>query len=183
MHINTNPSEVCSVKLWELGRFPCSFRCRSVWIRKLVAVRVVALDTSGPIATNCGDVLVLRPRRKERPEGPPPYVVCCATTASSRACRGWGFPRLVCLTAEPSSLGTPPTLDVMVCMWRSNRWLNKGRTEKQRKEKRWRVSATEQATSTCTPTTSWNLLEEELPVVITPCLPTRFQVSTGCLCA
>ena len=124
MHINTNPSEVCSEKLWELGRFPCSFRCRSVWILKLVAVLVVALDTSSPIATNCGDVLVLRPRRKERPLGPPPHVVCCATTASSRACRGWGFPRLVCLTAEPSSLGTPPTLDVTVCMWRSNRWLN-----------------------------------------------------------
>ena len=53
------------------------------------------------------------------------------------------------------------------------------RTEKQREEKRLRVS-TEQATSTCTLTTSWCLLEKELPrpVVITPCLPTRFQVST-----
>ena len=28
------------------------------------------MDTSGPIATNCGDVLVLRPGRKERPKGP-----------------------------------------------------------------------------------------------------------------
>ena len=46
MHINTNPSDVCSVKLQELGRFPCSFRCRSVWNRKLVAVRVVALATN-----------------------------------------------------------------------------------------------------------------------------------------
>ena len=82
-------------------------------------MRVVALDTSGPIATNCGNVLVLRPRRKEWPKGPPHHVVCCATTASSRACLGWGFEfsGLVCLTAEPFSLGTPPT----VCMWRSNR--------------------------------------------------------------
>ena len=182
MHINTNPSEVCSVKLWEFGRFPCSFRCRSVWIRKLVAVRVVALDTSGPIATNCGYVLVLRPGRKDRPDCPPPHAVCCATTASSRACLVWGFPRLVFLTAELSSLGTPPTLDLTVCMWRSNRWLNEGRTEKQRKEKRWHVSATEQATSTCTPATSWNLLEKELPVVITLRLPTRFQFPRLSVC-
>ena len=35
-------------------------------------------SVSGPTATNC--VLVLRPRRKERPtKGPPPHVVCCAT--------------------------------------------------------------------------------------------------------
>ena len=73
-----------------------------------------------------GCVIVLRPRRKERPKGPPPHAVWRATTASSRACHGWGFPRLVSFTAEPSSLGTPPTLDVTVCMWRStgNRWLN-----------------------------------------------------------
>ena len=121
MHINTNPCEVCSVKLRGLGRFPCSFRCRSVWIRKLVAVRVVALDTSGPMVPNCGDVLVLRPGRKERPKGPPPQVACYTTTASSRTCRGRGFPRLVCLTAQPFSLGTLPTLDVTVCMWRSNK--------------------------------------------------------------
>ena len=55
MHINRNPGEVCCVKLWELGRFPCSFRCRSVWNRKLLAVRVVALDTSRPTATNMWD--------------------------------------------------------------------------------------------------------------------------------
>ena len=79
-------------------------------------MRVVALDTSGLIATNCGDVLVLRPRRKERPKFPPPHVVCCALTASSRTCRSWGFPRLVCLTPEPSGLGTPPTLDVTPCV-------------------------------------------------------------------
>ena len=35
---------------------------------------MVALDTSGPMATNCGDVSVLRPRRKKRPKGPPPHV-------------------------------------------------------------------------------------------------------------
>ena len=58
-HMYTNPGEVCIVKLSELGRFPCSFRCRSVWIRKLVAVRVVVWDTSGPMTTNfnCGDVI------------------------------------------------------------------------------------------------------------------------------
>ena len=31
-------------------------------------MRVVALDTSGPMATNCGDVSVPRLRRKERPK-------------------------------------------------------------------------------------------------------------------
>ena len=36
-------------------RLHCPLHCRSVWIRKLVAVRMVALDTSGPMATNCGD--------------------------------------------------------------------------------------------------------------------------------
>ena len=55
MHINTNPSEVCSVKLWELGRFPCSFCFLTVWNHKLVAVRVVALDTSRPMATDMWD--------------------------------------------------------------------------------------------------------------------------------
>ena len=28
------------------------------------------MDTSGPMAANCADVLVLRPRRKERPKDP-----------------------------------------------------------------------------------------------------------------
>ena len=107
MHINANGSEVCSVKLWELGRLRCSFRCRSVWIRKPVVVRVVGLDTSRPMATNMWGVLVLRRGRKERPQGPPPHVACCTTTASSCTCRGWGFPRLDCLTAELSRLGTP----------------------------------------------------------------------------
>ena len=37
---------------------------------------------------------MLRPGRKERPEDPPPHVTCYTTTASSRTCRGWGFPRL-----------------------------------------------------------------------------------------
>ena len=49
----------------------------------------------------------LRPGRKERPKGPPTLVACYSTTTSFRTCRGWGFPRLDCLTAEPSSLGTP----------------------------------------------------------------------------
>ena len=47
-----------------LDGFPCSFRCRSVWIRKLVAVRVVAFDTSGPMATNCGDVVSAEAEKK-----------------------------------------------------------------------------------------------------------------------
>ena len=69
--INTNSSEVSVAWSCEsLDSFPCSFRCRSVWIRKLVAVRVVVLDTSGPMATNCGDVWVLRPGKKERPKSP-----------------------------------------------------------------------------------------------------------------
>ena len=89
-------------------------------------MQVVALDTSVPMATNCccGDVLGLRPGRKERNKGPPPRVVCCTATASSPTCRaGWGFARLDCLSAKPSSLGTPPTFGVTatVCMWRSNR--------------------------------------------------------------
>ena len=49
----------------------------------------------------------LRPGRKERPKGRPTHVACYTMTTSSRTCRGWCFPRLVCLTAEPSSLGTP----------------------------------------------------------------------------
>ena len=76
---------------------------------------------SDDMATNCGDVFLLRPRTKERPKGPPPHVVCYPTTASSRTCRGWSFPRLVCLTAEPFSLGTKPMPDVTLCMRRSNR--------------------------------------------------------------
>ena len=48
------------------------------------------------------------PGRKKRPKGPPSQVAFCTTT-SSRICRGWGFPRLDCLTAEPCSLGTPFT--------------------------------------------------------------------------
>ena len=78
---------------------------------------MVALDTSGPMATNCGDVLVLRPRRKKRPKGPSPHVTCYTTTLVAVG----GFQRLVCLTAEPSSLGTPHALDVTVCMWRNSR--------------------------------------------------------------
>ena len=50
----------------------------------------MALDTSGPMATNCGDVFVLRPGKKERPKGLLPHVACC-TTASFLTCRGWGF--------------------------------------------------------------------------------------------
>ena len=93
MHINTHSSEVCSSKLWELGRFSLSvFCCRSVWICKLVAVRAAVLDTSGPMATDCADVVSAE--AKERPEGHPPHVARCTTMASSRTCRGWGFPRL-----------------------------------------------------------------------------------------
>ena len=82
---------------------------------------MIAFDTSGPMATHCGDVLSLRPRRKKWPKGPPPHVACYTTTVSSRTCHGGGFPSLICLTAEPCSLGTPHKLDVTVCMWRSNR--------------------------------------------------------------
>ena len=39
------------------GGFPCLFHCHSVWIRKLVAVRVVVLDTSGPTAMSYEDVV------------------------------------------------------------------------------------------------------------------------------
>ena len=50
--------------------FPCSFRCRSVWIWKLMNVRLIVLDTSGPIATNCGDVLAVEARKEEAAWGP-----------------------------------------------------------------------------------------------------------------
>ena len=70
---------------------------------------VVVLDTSGPISMvkSCGDAVTAeagRIGRKERPEGPPPHVACCTTTASARTCRGWGFPGLDCLTAEQNHL-------------------------------------------------------------------------------
>ena len=84
--------------------------------------------TSGPMATTCGDVVSAEAGKEalERPKVPPPHVVCRTTTVISCTSDGWGFPRLDCLTAEPSSLGTPPALHVgvIVCMWRSNRWLN-----------------------------------------------------------
>ena len=48
---------------------------------------------------------VLSPGRKERPLGPPPHVAFYMTTAGSRTCRGWGFPRL------DRSLLSLPTLE------------------------------------------------------------------------
>ena len=102
MHINKNLSGVFSVKLWELEHFPCSVRCRSAWIRELVDVRVVVLDSSRPMATKCGMWLVLGQGRSGL------YLMSwCTTTASSRLFRGSGFPSMNCLTAEPSSLWTP----------------------------------------------------------------------------
>ena len=108
MHINTNPSEVCSVKLWELGRFPWSFRCHSVWNRKLVAVRVVALDTSHPMATNMWDC-GLRWGRGGRSGLRALHLTLRATRrrALVLVAVGASLARLDCLTAEPSSLGTP----------------------------------------------------------------------------
>ena len=112
------PSKVCSVKLWELGRF--LFVSLSLCLDPAQA-RVVALDTSGPMTTNCGDGSVLRPRRLERPKRIIHLMSRSTRRRRARTCCGWGFPRLDCLTAEPSSLGTPP----IVHRPRSWRWTSR----------------------------------------------------------
>ena len=69
-----------AVKLWEIGRCSLFFPCRSAWMRKLVAVRVVVLHTSGAMAMNCGGAVSVEARKegavKEIP--PPPFMLRAA---------------------------------------------------------------------------------------------------------
>ena len=173
MHINTNPAiGVCSVRWWELGRFSLFV---SLLLRLDSQARCCADGSVGYFWSDgyeLGMCSMLRPGRKERPEGPPrPHVARCTTTVSSCTCRGWGSPRLDCLTAEPSSLGTLSTLDV-IAIWRSNRWWNSIRETVAGEGEEVSVSVTEQGTCTCTLTTSWKRSCHDAHS-----LPTRFQVS------
>ena len=48
-----------------LDVFLVCFTVALCWIRKLVAVRMVELDTSGPISMNCGECVSVEAKKKE----------------------------------------------------------------------------------------------------------------------
>ena len=88
--------------------FPWTFRCRSVWIHKLVAVRVAMLDTSGPTATSCGDVVSAEAGKEGAAWWSSTWCGVLHDDGELSFLSRLGLPKVVdCLPAEPSSLGTP----------------------------------------------------------------------------
>ena len=108
-----NPAKFVACSCETLDGFPCSFCCHCVWIRKLVAVRVVALDTSGPMATSCGDVLAAGVRKEGAAWGP--SNSCRALLCASQRQRALPLVAVGALHGWTASLLNLPALEHHLC--------------------------------------------------------------------